>query len=411
MQNVIKMLTHMLFAFGCMMSLGCAYDAWTTVVLYALGAALLSGYCYFMRVKAKKIWVFLGSQMSCVLIVIGFTFIGLPKWYIAISVLVVLHSLIVRLAEGAKWLDAPNYMYVGIMVFVYAVLTVYREHISVKEICIWVAVFLFLFKILHGNLESVREYVELRKLSAEVDEKKVKRLSTQLTFFFTTTLGVILIVVGVLFLNAQSIWDKIGVWLKGIVRYIVTFLWNLQEPPKTPTEVQTDQENAKNMADMFQNLAEEKDPSQFLLVLEKVLLIVVTIALVILAIVLLVRMAIFVYRYFYSRTEHESEEQVIEKLEAVEILPRERRKFSWGFEHNPAKRIRKIYKKQMKHFGANKLERFKFMTPDEQLQTLREYNIDERIIEEVRMLYEKARYSNETITEQEASRMHGFMKK
>lgn len=409
MKNGIKILNHIIFAFGCMFMLATIYEHWTTVLLCGMVSALAVVCCYFLRKRVKKMWVFLMTHFIGIFGTVGLSFFGLPQWFIAVSVLLTIYSVTVRLVEKAEFLDEPNYFFVGLMIFLYFVLDIYGKIPGIKMACIWIAGVLFLLKVFYDNLEASREYVAMRKLSAEVDEKTVTTLSNRLSLIYTIGLGVLLMVVGIIANNAKTIWSKVGEWLKQIVRYLMNLLFDPEDfaPPQEEPQVE---DKAEGLVDMFQGLMEEGERSPFLQILEKILVIVVIVALVTLTIIVVARIVMLLYRYFYRTTERENDNQVVEILEERVAIPKERKRFSLHIEHNPAKRIRKIYKKQLKRIGEQRIERLRYMTPDEQLKFLREKEVEETAIKEIQALYEKARYSKETIQESDVARFALYYK-
>ena len=50
-----------------------------------------------------------------------------------------------------------------------------------------------------------------------------------------------------------------------------------------------------------------------------------------------------------------------------------------------------------------------YMSPDEQVQFLRKQGMSEEAIDEIKALYEKARYSKDVVTETEAERMRAIL--
>ena len=105
-----------------------------------------------------------------------------------------------------------------------------------------------------------------------------------------------------------------------------------------------------------------------------------------------------------------NENKVIETLSYGDRITKEKKTtFFERFEKNPARRIRRIYKKRLKRAGAKNLSSFWYMSPDEQVQLLRKQGVPEETIEEMKDLYEKARYSTDLVTDVEVERMRTIL--
>ena len=74
-----------------------------------------------------------------------------------------------------------------------------------------------------------------------------------------------------------------------------------------------------------------------------------------------------------------------------------------------AKKVRKIYKRNLTKQEDKYLRRFPYQNPDEQLETLTEHLPEEKRREEIREIYERARYSEEAVTEADVKRIHHLM--
>jgi hypothetical protein len=125
---------------------------------------------------------------------------------------------------------------------------------------------------------------------------------------------------------------------------------------------------------------------------------------------LLVRGIILLVRFFQNR-ENEVEEQLVrEKLYVgKERTMLKRRRLFQREANTPAKKVRKIYKKEMSKLDEKSVVKFVYMNPEEQVDCIPTHRIDDNVKEEIRELYEKARYSAEVVSDVDVKRMNALM--
>jgi len=125
---------------------------------------------------------------------------------------------------------------------------------------------------------------------------------------------------------------------------------------------------------------------------------------------LLIRGIVLLIRYFGTR-QNETEEQLVrEKLYVgkEKSVVKQRRLFR-RTEQTPARKVRKIYKRNMQKLDDTDVRQFSYLNPEEQVGRLQAYRVDEATREEIKEIYERARYSAEKVTDADAKRMQAIM--
>lgn len=407
MKNIIKMLTHMVVWGTAMAIFFNNFGSQREMIVYSLGTAVLAAVCYLLRWKIKILWIFLASHL--LLAIGGFALIpvvGVVGWYKVILLLMIAYSALLRFTPSMASLEKPCRAYISVLAIIYVSLFIYKGTTMAKEICFWSIIFLFLLKLLHENLEKMDNYVATRSLSAEIDEKKVKSLSTQLSLFYTGAIGAL--VGGIGLVSMDAIWKTIGGWLDAFIRFLVSLIPSTTTMPETKVE-QVTQEGG-GLLEMLQGIDNQQTLPQLPEWVDQVMMVLTVVIILAILISAIVGAIIVAYRYFYSRTKKEEGEQVVEALDDVEkVGDKKKKRFFERFQRSPARRVRKIYKKNMRKLGIKQMARFSYMSPDEQVQVLHEKGYGENTVEEVRSLYEKARYGVDIVTNAEADRMRSIM--
>lgn len=403
MKHIVNLATHIIIGSASMLLFESAFDSSMEFAGYCLATAILVTICYWLRKKINSFWIFLGSHVLLIFAgILLLSIVGNNKWYLAIWILWILYSAILRLVPAAEWLDKPGKVYVGVLVIVHFAIGGLGGSTMAQNLSIWVIVICFLLELLYANLAAADEFVMTRTFSTKIDGPSIKKLNVRLSLFYTGVLGA---VIGFFSLfRVDGLWQIMVGWLKKIVQFFARFL---------PEAEQVQQEEVKapdGMMNMLEEMTEQQEPSVFMKWLSEILYH-LTMALIV-AVILggIIYAVIHMYRHFHSREQREEGDKVIETLSFGTKTTRERKeRFFERFEKNPAKRIRKIYKKNMKRFGAKRMSEFSYMPPEEQMQLLREQEYDEEAITEIRDLYEKARYSEELLNDGQAERMRTIM--
>ncbi len=404
MKQVIKIGTHMIISGACLLAVANAFNSVWELWGYSLATMLLGAVCCVIRQKEWSFWMFIGSHLFLIFGgVFGISVAGLRGWYLLIWITLILYSAILRLVPQAQGLDEPGLVYVAILILNYMLICALDGSTAIQRVSILTVLFYFLLYLLYRNLACMDEFIMLQGFSTKVDEQGVRKLNNRLSLLYTTMLGTILGLFSLF--RGEKLWEVFAGWLERAIRYLLSFL------PITEQVQPEEEEEIKNgIENLAQAMPEEQDPSIFMQVLGEVMRVVFTIFIVVAVIAGIVYAAIYIYRHFYNKQSRTEENKVIETLSYGDRIAKKRKPRIFAKpEQSPSRKIRKIYKRNMKRLGAKRISGFSYMLPEEQVKLLREQGTDEETIREIKSLYEKARYSSELLTDNEVDYMRRIM--
>lgn len=401
MKDVVKVLTHIIF-YGAIVSSITGMLGLEEAVWYGSWAGLLGACCYLMRRSIKRLLLFLGAHLLLLLGgVAGIMAGGEVLVYGILLLAVAVLSFLLRLIPGADLLDQPGYFHIVVLAALFFTATFLGKSSLSVDSGLWGACMVFLLKVLNDNLMAAEEIIESRSGFTRMDVKRLKRQNARLSLLYVGILGLALAVAGLF--RADGLGGKIWEALKAFLR----FLFGLLPASQGQQEVEIPQTGGQSMEDLFGELGEVREPSAFAKLLEAIAQVVGSALIVAAVLAALIFVIVKIYRHFYNRVEEEAAREVTEPLTRREKLSRQKRErhFSEVFGRSPARSIRKIYKKHMKRLEKERGISLACMSPREQLAFWKEEGVEREAAEEVRLLYEKARYSQGQVTEEEAERM------
>ena len=404
MKQVIKIGTHMIISGTLLLALANAFESVWELLAYSLASMILGAVCCVIRQKEWSFWMFIGSHLFLISGgVLGISITGLKGWYLLIWITLILYSAILRLVPQARGLDEPGLIYVVILILNYMLICALNGSVPVQSVSILTVLLCFLLYLLYRNLDCMDEFIMLQGFSTKVDEQGIRKLNNRLSLLYTGVLGIILGLFSLF--RGEKLWEVLAGLLKKVLRYLLSLL------PITEQVQPEEKEEIKNgMGNMLHEMTEEQDPSMFMKILGEIMYVAFTILIVVAVIAAIVYAVLYIYRNFYHKQSGKDENKVVESLSYGDGIAKERKaRFFARQEQNPARRIRKIYKKNMKRLGAKRISRFSYMLPEEQVKLLREQGTDEETIREIKSLYEKARYSSELLTDNEVDYMRRIM--
>lgn len=405
MLNIITTLSHMIFWATPLFMCFTLYDSPSQMIAYALVTAILAGVGYWGRVKINKMWVFVIGHLAVVILGGGLIFLlPIKTWYIAFLILLAVWSIVLRSIPQVQAFDEPSSLYVGFAAGVYFILWILEANKLTQGISLGATVLLFILKLLYDNLESADWFMEVRNLSEDRDAKKASCISKQISYFYTGGIGIILSLFA--FVSMDGVWKAIKAGVRRLlIAFLSLFSW---EEPQAPEEEMA--EKGEQALGMFTDMMEQGEKPLLLLIFDKIVPIVTTIAIVALVIWGIVTLMKKMYGGFYTSRMQAEDRLKVEKLKADKWMARGRRKANEGHtENNASRRIRKMYKKNMSKSGEKNLRDFPYMTPDAQVQRREETYDFKGDSEEVRELYEKARYGKDVATDSDVEKMRGIL--
>lgn len=404
MKHLIRIVTHLIVSATVMLLFVNVFASPSELAGYILLTMLLVAFLYILRNKTESFWVFLGCHF--VLLLGGSCLIGVAsayKWYIAIWCFWILYSAILRLVPAAENLDEPGAIYIVVLVMEHLGIRALEVGLVAQRLSLISTIIVFLLYLLYGNLESMDEFIYLGSFSSKVDEQGMRKLNRRISLLYTGILGVLLAVFSSF--RVDGLWNTVSGWLRSILRFLVSLIPMSEQVPQEEKE-----EAEKEMSNMLQQMMPEQEIPAWRQLMQEIFRGIMIFVIVAAIIAGIVYAAMYVYRHFYNKKEREDGDRVIENLSFGERITKEKKMgFFERFEKNPARRIRRIYKKRLKRAGAKNLSSFWYMSPDEQVQLLRKQGVSEETIEEMKDLYEKARYSTDLVTDVEVERMRTIL--
>ncbi len=400
MKHFIKILTYMIVSATIMLLFLKTFDSPWEFAGYIVITMLLSMLLYFLRNKTESFWLFLGSHL--VLLLGGIFLIAIVsdyKWYIAIWSFWVLYSAILRLVPAAENLDEPCLAYVLVSAIVYFGTGAFEVGSVAELLSLIGTVLLLLLHLLYGNLEAMDEFIYIGSFSNKVDEQGVSALNRRISLCYTGALGVLLAIAGLF--RIDGLWRTVSGWIRIFIRFLASLIpLGEQMPPEEEAEAE------KEMSEILQQTMPEHEIPAWRQLLQEIFRGIITFVIVAIIIAIIIYAMIYVYRHFYNKKNREEGDKVIESLSfGKEITKEKKTRFFERTEKHAAKRIRRIYKKRLKRAGAKNISSFWYMAPDEQVKILRKQGVPEETIDEMKDLYEKARYGADLVTDVEVERM------
>lgn len=406
MKHLIRIVTHLIVSATIMLLFVNVFEFPLELAGYSLFTMLLVMFLYVLRNQTESFWIFLGCHFALLLggcFLIGFA--SVYKWYIAVWCFWILYSAILRLVPAAENLDEPGISYIVVLVIEHLAIRALEMGTVPQHISLISTVIVFLLYLLYGNLQSMDEFIYLGSFSSKVDEQGIRKLNRRISLLYTGILGILLMVFGLF--RVEGLWNTVSGWFLRLLRFLVSLIpMSEQVPPEEQVEAE------QEMSNMLQQMPPEHEIPAWRQLMQEIFRGIMIFVVVAVIIVGIIYVAMYVYRHFYNKKKHEDGDKVIEALTfGAEITREKKPRFfeRFGFERSPARRIRKIYKKSLKRVGAKHIPGLKYMSPDEQVQFLRKQGVSEETIDEMKLLYEKARYSAETVTESEAERMRAIL--
>lgn len=404
MKHLIRIVTHLIVTATGMLFFVNVFESPSKLAGYTLLTMLLATFLYILRNKAEAFWVFLGCHLA--LLFGGSFLIGVAsayKGYIAVWCFWVVYSAILRLVPKARNLDEPGKPYIVVLVVEYLIISALELGTTLQYISLICTVFVFLLYLLYGNLKSMDEFIYLGGFSSAIDEQGIRKLNGRVSLLYTGILGVLLAVFGSF--RIDGLWNTVSGWMRSFLRFLINLMPTPERPPVEETV-----EAEKEASNMLQQIPSEHELPAWRQLMQEIFRGFIAFIIITIIIVGIFYATMYVYRRFYNKKNREEGDKVIETLSHDVRIKKERKsRFFERFERNPAKRIRRIYRRGLQRKEPKNISAFWYMSPDEQVQFLRKQGMPEETISEIIALYEKARYSADSVTEEEAERMRAII--
>lgn len=316
--------------------------------------------------------------------------------YCAITILIGIFTIISKLITSFEFMSTPDNIVLGLHIAIYIISQFFKcdqlGRVMFYITCLYLIVF-----IVYKNHTNIREYIEARRLTTIMSEKKMKTYFC--TFISILAISIVAVICVSKTVDYTPVYDKIA----SIFKYE-----KLSAVPKQ-------QDMSEDMTSSIDALNEETDsePSVVLQVAFKVLkvfVIILTVAAVLIIILFLVK-SIFQLICNSTKKAPTKKEFLFASVEVRETIEKDKtkRKVKETLEKNPNNKIRKLYKKNMNGFRKHVVQDEYTYTPKEQREILNQQG--HLVEEEVVALYEHARYSNIELQKEDVKRMEQLLNK
>lgn len=404
MKDAIKLLNQMIFLYAAVYFVTGIYGGEEKMPVYGLWIVVLVMCCYLIRLRAGQLSLFLAGHVILTAVGIAFVyFMHLSGGFSAVLLLVETVFVLMRLLPVTDWLEEPGYFHLGAVAAEYLFHWYLNRSQGALNCALGAFVAILLLKVIYGNLKEADEFVRNRASSTKIDEAKFRRLNDRITFCYSGALGLILLATA---MNRDN--RLFSVLFGGLARLIRSVLGRLENLPEELQETDT-AGGAVSMSGLPS--AEQLQASPWGKVFDALAGIVTAVIGAALVILIAVALVKALNRLFYTRQEGRQEAvDYVEPLTTKERIPRAKRRSVFeAFEQNPAKRIRRSYRRTLRRMRFS--DRLRCMSPSEQMEAFaKERGLTAQTREEITGIYEKARYANEAVSEAEAKRMMELLK-
>lgn len=354
---------------------------------------------YYVRVKIKNFLLFFALHLILPVIALMVPVWILPKIILLVIVLIyVVWSVYIRLRSKTM---GEGVLKPLLVISVLGALTLV-ENLNNKMSWEWIYIALAMVYLagyfIYNFINQYLRFLTVNESSAaNIPEREIFSSGMKQTFLFM--LGSVV----VLFLTANVGWlayimSWLGRGLLAVIRFLVSGISG-EEPEEIEPSVM--ESAPQDMGGMF---AEEEKTALIWIILEKFLMIAIGvffIGLVVFGIVMGFR---YLWKYFHAGSKEENEELQtgIDIRETCTIEKNKKEASDWFAFLKPREKVRKIYRKHvLKHkkeiVGDDSPENLGYMTAGE--------CCDKISSEDLKLIYEKARYSPEEISSEDVRRI------
>lgn len=404
MKLIMRFLNHMV-TWSVVMLLGShvAQSPGEMVLFSLIGASIAALGC-FARLKIKSLlWFVVVHFLAATAVIFGVGMLYGNPVFAILLILSILWSALLSLHPAMEWMEEPKGIYVGTCVVMYVLSVIYDMPSYVGTWCVVATIFLYLNKLLFEKFEAADRFIEFGSLSSKIDTTSVRSLCKKMILIYVGMMTVVMTVLG--FIGIDGVWEFIGKILYKFLQFLGQFLPK-GEPPVEPQQPEMKPQEVPK-ENIFESMAQE---NQVMQTIGEIFFGIVKIFTILVFIFVIVVVISEMIQRFGKKKEVKEERLIREKLyvgKEKKTLRKDR-----GFKRqdlSAAKKVRKIYKRNMTRQEEKYVRRLPYQNPDEQLETVSRRLANEDAREEIREIYERARYSEEHVTEADVKRIHRLM--
>lgn len=335
MKDALKIINQMIFFYATVNSVTGIYGGEEKMPVYGCQIVLLTLGCYLMRRYISKLFLFLLGHLLVAAAGIGvIKFFDLSGGFLAVLLLLLVYSVLLRTLAETELIDEPGYFYLGVLALCF-VICVYMGKSERAVNCVMAAFFVtLLLKVIYGNLKATDEFIRNRASSTRIDERRLKRMNNGITLLYTGILAIILIVVRLF--RTEGISEMVAGWFRKFLQQILGPLASLSGETEVEITDQAVEQTVPSVA--------ISETSPVWKVLDVVFEVVGTLF-VVAGILMIAALLITAARRHFYRYQKQSAGGVdyAEPLTVREKLPKEKRKKLFqALDKSPAKRMQKL---------------------------------------------------------------------
>ena len=350
------------------------------ILLYAVGTGIL-------RKKVTKLWLFVLTHLFLVVISIICMISSVWNGTLAIMMLLqVMYSFILGVSGGRVGLPQWGYAQAALLALLYLADKLFYEKTSTDGL--WVLFFLYITVLLfYRNRKAAEDYIEIRKRNTIMNEVPMKKVSRMVSWIYVLITGVLIFMISVPFLA----WDTPDLNVEGD--------WAQMVLPAGMNGVQNLLYEMETTEGDVENTVSNKTYEG----LDTIITVVAVLLLAIVVICVVYSVIKYVKEGFQKSAQEEDQVDFINPFDKTESLQKKMVKEHFHGRKSNREKVRHLYKKRMNGFWRKGTILPDKTTPTMQWELKKEQEKD--IPKELVELYEKARYSQETIGEEDVEKM------
>lgn len=385
---IAEIIGQFLLFFGIYYFADCFYSSMNiqNLILGGLGIFLYAVCTSISRKKIGKLMLFVLTHLALAVVCILCMVSGLWSGVLAVILFVqVLYSFGVGVSKGRIGLGPWGYAQAVLLALLYLADKLFYEKPSTNGL--WVLFFLYVVVLLfYRNRQAAENYIEMRRRNTIMNEVPMKKVSRLITGMYVLLTALLIFFISVPFLA----WDTPDLNVESD--------WKIVAAPSGMGSTDYFLDTMETTDGDVENHTAEKTYAGLDMVMKVV-------AFVILAIVLIgvTYSAIKYVQESFQKSDSEDKVDFMNPFDKTESIQEKTAKEPVHVRKTNGEKVRHMYKKRMKGFWRKRKVMPDRTTPTMQWELKQEQETD--LPKELVDLYEKARYSQENMTEEDVEKM------
>lgn len=385
---IAEIIGQFLLFFGIYYFADCFYSSMNiqNLILGGLGIFLYAVCTGISRKKIGKLMLFVLTHLALAVVCILCMVSGLWSGVLAVILFVqVLYSFGAGVSKGRIGLGPWGYAQAVLLALLYLADKLFYEKPSTNGL--WVLFFLYVVVLLfYRNRQAAENYIEMRRRNTIMNEVPMKKVSRLITGMYVLLTALLIFFISVPFLA----WDTPDLNVESD--------WKIVASPSGMGSTDYFLDTMETTDGDVENHTAEKTYAGLDMVMKVV-------AFVILAIVLIgvTYSAIKYVQESFQKSDSEDKVDFMNPFDKTESIQEKTAKEPVHVRKTNGEKVRHMYKKRMKGFWRKRKVMPDRTTPTMQWELKQEQETD--LPKELVDLYEKARYSQENMTEEDVERM------